>query len=266
MNLRGSRVWAVILKEWAETARNRGLVWMMALIPSVLVVVVLGVNYGIIRAGISEQDLIRELDVPIPKFLAHLPAAEAVAIMMNEQFLLYLLLIPITLPVYIAAYTIIGEKETRTLEPLLASPVTTGELLFAKGFAAAMPAVLINWVAFGVVIAGIAVICPTTVLTHAIRDVWVFGMLVLSPLLALLSVLMGVLVSSRVNDPRTAQQITSLFVMPLILMSTLALMGKVSLTLNLVLLAAGFTLIADGLVLLLAVRVFQRETILTRWK
>ncbi len=265
MTLRGRRICAVIEKEWAETARNRGIVWMMALIPAILVIVVLGTNYGILRAGASGQDL-SGMDISIPKLLAHLPQAQAITITMNEQFFFYLLLIPITLPVYIAAYTIIGEKETRTLEPLLAAPVSTGELLFAKGFAAAAPAVVINWIAFVVVIVGIAVISPSAVLRFALRDAWVFGMLLFSPLLALLSVLMGVLVSSRVNDPRTAQQITSLFVMPLILMSMLVLMGKVFLTLEIVLLAAMITLVADALILLLAVRVFQRETILTRWK
>ncbi|RPJ54996.1 MAG: ABC transporter permease [Acidobacteria bacterium] len=265
MTLRGRRVWAVIEKEWAETARNRGIVWMMALIPAILVVVVLGTNYGLVHAGVSGQDL-SGMDISIPKALAHLSQAEAITVTLNEQFFLYLLLIPITLPVYIAAYTIIGEKETRTLEPLLAAPVSTGELLFAKGFAAAAPAVVINWIAFVVIVVGIAVISPTAVLRYAVRDTWIFGMLLFSPLLALLSVLMGVLVSSRVNDPRTAQQMTSLFVMPLVLMSVLVLMGKVFLTLELVLLAAMITLVADGLILLLAVQVFQRETILTRWK
>lgn len=265
MSLRRRRIQAVIEKEWAEIARNRGIIWMMAIMPAILVLVILGTNYGILRAGGSGQDL-SKMDVSIPKLLAHLPQAQAITITMNEQFFFYLLLIPITLPVYIAAYSIIGEKETRTLEPLLATPVSTGELLFAKGFAAAAPAVVINWIAFGVVIAGIAILSPAAVLHYATRDAWTVGMLLFSPLLALLSVLMGVLVSSRVNDPRTAQQITSLFVMPLIMMGIFVLMGKVFLTLSLVVLAAILTLIADVLILLLAVRVFQRETILTRWK
>jgi len=265
VKMRPHRVWAVIQKEWAETARNRGIVWMMALIPAVIVLMVLGTDYGFVWAGQSGQDL-KSVNMPVPPNLSHLPRHEALIIAMNEQFFFYLLLIPITLPVYIAAHSIIGEKETRTLEPLLASPVSTGELLLAKGFAAAAPAVVINWMAFSIVLGGVALIAPPAVLGYAVRDVWVIGMLLFSPLLALFSVMLGVLVSSRVNDPRTAQQISSVFVMPLILISLMVLMGKAFLTVPLVLAGAAVALAADILVLFLAIRVFQRETILTRWK
>jgi ABC-2 type transport system permease protein len=88
--------------------------------------------------------------------------------------------------------------------------------------------------------------------------------LLLSPLLALLSVLSGVLVSSRMNDPRAAQQVTGIFVVPITALSLVVLAGKVFLSVWMVVLAA--TVALDGLVLYFAARLFQRETILTRWK
>ena len=91
-------------------------------------------------------------------------------------------------------------------------------------------------------------------------------MLLLGPLLAFLSVLIGVIVSSRVNDPRAAQQITGIFVLPIIGLSLVVLMGKVFVNVPMVLVAAMATLGLDLVVLYIAVRVFQRETILTRWK
>ena len=102
--------------------------------------------------------------------------------------------------------------------------------------------------------------------SYAVRDVWVVGMLVLSPLLALLSVLLGVIVSSRINDPRGAQQIAGIFVIPLIAASLVVLMGVIVLRLSLVVYAALVTVALDVAVLSVAVRIFQRETILTRWK
>jgi ABC-2 type transport system permease protein len=90
--------------------------------------------------------------------------------------------------------------------------------------------------------------------------------LLLSPLLALLSVLSGVLVSSRINDPRAAQQVTGIFVVPIIALSLVVLAGKVFLSVWMVVLAATVALALDGLVLYFAVRLFQRKTILTCWK
>jgi len=52
------------------------------------------------------------------------------------------------IPVNIAAYSVVGEKTTRSLEPLLATPITTAELLIGKNMAAAIPAVLATWAGF----------------------------------------------------------------------------------------------------------------------
>jgi ABC-2 type transport system permease protein len=91
-------------------------------------------------------------------------------------------------------------------------------------------------------------------------------MLLLSPLLALLSVFFGVVVSSRINDPRAAQQIAGVFVIPLIAASLVVLSGVVFINVQLVLYAAMVILLIDLIVLYFAVKVFGRETILTRWK
>jgi ABC-2 type transport system permease protein len=91
-------------------------------------------------------------------------------------------------------------------------------------------------------------------------------MLLLSPLLALLSVFSGMIASSRLNDPRAAQQVTGIFVVPIIALSIVVLMGRIFLSVEMVLLAALVTLAVDLVVLYFAVKLFQRETILTRWK
>ena len=57
---------------------------------------------------------------------------------------------PLMVPVTIAAYSIVGEKITRSLEPLLATPVTTTELLLGKGLAAALPGVGTAWACYGI--------------------------------------------------------------------------------------------------------------------
>ena len=155
-------------------------------------------------------------ELPIPEQLAHLPPFKAYVIQMNEQYMFYLFMIPMMLPVYIAAYSIIGEKQTKTLEPLLATPISTWELLVGKSIVAVAPAVVLTWLSYAVLLIGLYLIVPPTILFYSARSVWIIAMLVFSPLLALLSVLCGVMVSSRINDPRTAQQITGILVIPII--------------------------------------------------
>jgi ABC-2 type transport system permease protein len=91
-------------------------------------------------------------------------------------------------------------------------------------------------------------------------------MLLLSPLLALLSVFSGMIVSSRLNDPRATQQVTGIFVVPIIGLSLLVLAGKILVSIPLITLAAAAVLIIDIFMLFFAIKLFQRETILTRWK
>ena len=58
-------------------------------------------------------------------------------------------------PVSIAAHAVIGEKQARTLEPLLATPVSTGELLVAKMLGALLPTLVISLAGLGLYLGGI---------------------------------------------------------------------------------------------------------------
>ena len=84
--------------------------------------------------------------------------------------------------------------------------------------------------------------------------------------MALLAVTFSLMVSSRVNDPRTAEQISSLMIIPVLAVFFGQLAGLFIINRQLILLAALILLIVDGIMVYLAVRVFQREVILTRWK
>src|SRR5207247_10239886 len=56
-----------------------------------------------------------------------------------QQFLMLFLIIPITGAMALAAHSVVGEKQARTLEPLLATPITTFELLVGKVLGALLP-------------------------------------------------------------------------------------------------------------------------------
>ena len=88
----------------------------------------------------------------------------------------------------------------------------------------------------------------------------------LGPLASLASLQLAVCVSSRANDPRSAQQIGVLVLLPIAGLLAAQLLGSLQLTLGVsVLIAVGLTIVNLAL-MVLGVRVFDRETILTRWR
>jgi ABC-type Na+ efflux pump permease subunit len=82
----------------------------------------------------------------IPIDLPSLTNEGAVQAFVFQQFLMLQLLIPATGAMAFAGYSLIGEKQGRTLEPLLATPITTPELLIGKSLGALLPS-------FGIMIA-----------------------------------------------------------------------------------------------------------------
>jgi ABC-2 type transport system permease protein len=182
-----------------------------------------------------------------------------------QSFMAYFLIIPAMVPMAIATQSIIGEKVARSLEPQLATPLEVPELLAGKTLAAALPAVAATWivyVGYGLVNAAIA---DPELADFVFSDVWIVAMLTLVPLICLFSVLLGIVVSSRVNDPRTAQQIGGFVVIPIIAVAVAQFFqGQPTFELNQVI--AGDLLVAGliGVTLAIGSWAFDRESILTR--
>jgi ABC-2 type transport system permease protein len=86
------------------------------------------------------------------------------------------------------------------------------------------------------------------------------------PLLAVLSVNFSIMVSSRVNDPRVAEQLSAVVILPILAIFFGQIAGLFILNSTLILIMCLVLFLVDLLMIFLSVRLFQRETILTRWK
>lgn len=267
MNL--ARVQAVLAKELLEIRKNRTLLLTIVLPPLIITLLPLGITLALGtssgRSNLSAEDIARYL-LAFPD-LAGLAPGEIIQVIVLRQFLVMYLLLPLIIPTSIATASIIGEKVQRSLEPLLATPIRTVELLLAKAIAAVVPAVLVTWLAYAIFWVGTHI----TVRSVRVQDVllnslWLLAILILAPLLSLLSVSLSVIISSRVNDPRVAQQLAGLIVIPLVLVAVAQTAGFV--VLNAAIFSVVTVLIAliDLVVLYIGVQLFERETILTRWK
>ncbi len=258
------RIRTIIDKEWEEIIKNRSVFWSLVLLPAILTVISLGVFF-FMHLEIARTGTLRT-DGSMPAYLAGYKQSDALQIMLLNQFTMYFLMAPLALPIYIAAYSIIGEKQTRSLEPLLATPIRTWELLLGKAVAAVVPPVLASWASYLVFAAGARFIVSEVVFAQILNPAWLLALVILGPLFGLLSVLVGVIASARSNDPRAAQQWSALFILPVVGAGMAMMFGLISLSVWTLLIGALAVLLVDGGALYAAVRLFQRETILTRWR
>jgi ABC-type Na+ efflux pump permease subunit len=170
-------------------------------------------------------------------------------------------------PVGIASYSLIGEKVQKSLEPLLATPTTDEEILAGKSIAAFLPAIGATFL--GALIFTVLVDLFThNVLNSLYFPNWniVIILFIQAPLACLLSVGYNVLVSSRMNDVRTAQQLGSLIILPLGAVYLLSEFNVLPLTTDNMLIMAAVLAVIDVIVFYVVKATFQREEILTKWK
>jgi len=218
--------------------------------------------------GASSEELTSDLPQQFFQICPEgLSGGECFQVYITSQFMLLFMIIPLMIPVNIAAYSIVGEKTNRSLEPLLATPITTIELLTGKNLAAVIPAVIATWLGFVIYIIGSWLIIESPDVLSALLDpMWWIAVLVLGPLLAILSVNFSIIVSSRVNDPRVAEQVSAVVILPVLAVFFGQIAGLFFINRSLILLFSLIVLIVDIGMLYIAVRLFQREIILTRWK
>lgn len=259
----------IIDKEWAEVFKNRMVLFTMIFIPLIFTILPLVMLY-VTGQGMGDMGDITSADVPV-EFLAvcgeDMTGGECMQVYVVNQFLLLFMMMPVIIPVTIAAYSIVGEKATHSLEPLLATPITTSELLAGKSLAAALPAIFVGWVSFGLFVLALPLIgVSEAVLRYITGPTWLLAILVVGPLMAIASVNFSLFVSSRVNDPRTAEQVASLLVMPILGLIFAQLAGIIVINVMVMLSFIGGMVLLDIGMIYLGATIFQRENILTRWK
>jgi ABC-2 type transport system permease protein len=259
---------ALLGKELLDLRRNRTAllpVFIVTLMSCILPLVVIIVIPAISGSALADDADLFRVTVMTG---AHdeLSANGRVQLFLFQQFLMLFLLTPMTGAMALAAHAVVGEKQARTLEPLLASPVTTTELLVAKVLGALLPTMAISLVGFALYFGLILMLSDPGVFPAMLDARTFFLVFLLGPAIALVSLQSALLVSSRVNDARTAQQFGVLIIVPLTAVLVAQFTGALWLS------AASIAFISLGLfgvwilLTVLSVAVFDREAILTRWK
>jgi hypothetical protein len=95
---------------------------------------------------------------------------------------------------------------------------------------------------------------------------WFLTLLILTPTVAILSFMLGVAGSSRAKDARSAQNTVLVIVLPVLALIGIEVAGVLWFTPLLILAVSLVAGVADFVSLRVAVRLFQRKSILVQWR
>jgi len=194
-----------------------------------------------------------------------IPAAQLPTLLNSFSF--FLVIGAAFVPLGIASYSIVGEKVEKSLEPLLATPLTDGEILLGKSISAIVPTLVAMYAAAAVFMVGMDEVAFSKLGYYYFPN-WTIAtlLLILMPVAVVLSVEFSVIVSSRVNDVRSASSFGILMFFPFLAIYLASEIGIITLDVNNLLIISGILLAVDVILFFVSTATFRREEILTKWK
>lgn len=235
-----TRIRAIFRKELREYRRNGSIVATMAILPLIFLI----------------EPLIQIFSLP----------ASSAGTLQHKAPLLYMLGIPTLLPAALAAYSVVAERQQGTLEPVLTTPIRREEFLLGKALAVLAPGLALSYLVFGASVASIALFAQSAVASAVLRAPELLAQLVFTPLLAGLSIWIGVAISARTNDTRVAQQLSILGSLPAVVVAALIAFGVIHPTLGLALGLGAGLLFVDVQGWRIVSPMFDRERLITGTK
>ncbi len=177
--------------------------------------------------------------------------------------LLYLLVIPVTMPSVLSAYSVVGEREQGTLEPVLTTPIRSEEFLIGKALAAFIPTLVIAYAVFGVFLGAVALFAHPVIVSAVYAGPHVLVQLLFTPLLAGWAIWVGIAVSTRSSDVRAAQQLSVLGSFPPLIIIALMSLNVITESTALAIGLAAALLVFDLLAWRVVAAMFDRERLVT---
>jgi ABC-type Na+ efflux pump permease subunit len=210
--------------------------------------------------------------------IANLPAnvQAEIAGMTSQQVLVYImtlyffaplfLIIPLMASSVISSDSFAGEKERKTIEALLATPISDSELFIGKVLVSFIPAMLVTIASFAVYstvvdIAAFSLFNSALLLPNVEWLILIFG---LAPTLALTSIGLTVIISSKVKGFREAQQISVILLLPILALVFAQASGAILFGPLIVTALIGVFALLCILIFYTGVKMFKREEILSK--
>ena len=232
---------AVIRKEMRDYRRKRSIVVTMLILPFMfLIEPVVAIFVVPASSGVSD-----------PRNYVILPV-------------LYLLLIPSIMPSTLAAFTVVGEREQGTLEPLLTTPISQQEFIAGKGAAGLIPTMALTYGVYGLFLLAVEVFAKSVVSSAIFgQGSLLVALILMAPLLASWSIAVGMAVSVRATEIRVAQQLGALASIPPVLLILILAVGVIHPTLAVALIFSIILLGVDVRAIRIVAKMMNRERLVT---
>jgi ABC-type transport system involved in multi-copper enzyme maturation permease subunit len=269
-----SNAMLVFRKDWREIRRNwqilGPIIGVPLLIALVFPVIIIAVPYALSIPGTNFNNpisLITNLPADIKNQL-HEMNADAIQTMVyvfvEFFFAPFFLIIPIMAASVLSADSFAGEKDRKTIEALLATPLTDGELLLGKILVSFIPAMLVTLLSFAVYCTAVDIgtygMFNGMILLPNFN--WLLMIFGVTPAVALAGIGFTVIVSLRVKGFREAQQLSALLVLPIFGLILAQVGGTIVFGMTmLVALIIGFAAL-DIVIFYFGIKIFSREDVL----
>lgn len=270
MNSRAVR--AVIRKDLLGVVRSRGVMIPMIIVPLiffVLIPMLTSLAPGMINMpGLSVgefSEFIDTMPAGLQETLQGYNEGQSILVMMLVYlFAPMFLIVPLMVSSVIAADSFAGEKDRKTIEALLYTPLTDRELFLSKILSAWIPALLVSLLGF-LIYSLSANIAGWGTMGKVFFPNWMWVVLVIwvAPAAAGLGLSTMVLVSSRVKGFQEANQIGGVVVLPILLLVIAQAAGVMYFSIGLVGLVGAVLWIVDGVLFWWGAKTFQRERMIT---
>jgi ABC-2 type transport system permease protein len=237
MTMSWRRIRAIARKELREYRRNRSVIVTMAIFPLIFLIQPL---FVVLRAPGSTSATLEHMHV-----------------------LLYMLAIPVLVPAAVASSAVTSERQQGSLEPVLTTPIPREEFLLGKALAALLPSIAIAYAVYAVFVVATEVLAQPAMASAILQGPDLLAQLVFTPMLAFLSIWIGVAISTRTSDLRVAQQLSLLGVLPVVLVTSLIAFDVIHVSLGLALGLGALVVIADAIGWRIVSPMFDRERLIT---
>ncbi len=273
MNL--TNVLTIARKDWLEVRQNKYAWVPMMIVPAIFVIIIPLIFTLLIPAlSVNPQDVLSS-DADIQLFIERMPPQlsgyidfqkpmeSMLVIMLGIMFAPMFLILPLMYATTIASESFAGERERKTMEALLYTPASDADLFLGKVAASAIPSIGVTWLGF-LIYALILNAVPYAYFQRIWFPLPTWWPLIfwITPALVFLGISLTVIISARVKNFLGAYQTSSSVVLLVVLLFAGQLSGLLYLSVGVEMLVGLVFWAAAAVLVVLAVRGFNREALL----
>lgn len=268
-------IWAIARKDLKEVRQNK-VAWGPAIIIPLVFAIVMPILFVVLPQMLPVEDIQRELG-DMEMLLKNLPPAMQTTFQglgLEQMFTMYMtafmlaplfLIMPLMFSSVVGADSFVGERERKTMEALLYSPVTDMELFLGKVLAAVIPAISLSWLTYLVyiVVVNVASYGLFQRIWFPIPTWWPL-MFWLTPAFALLGISATVMISARVKTFMEAYQLSGSLVVLVLGLVLGQVSGILFLGVGTVMVIGTLIWIVDAILIYLSIRNFKRSSLIAK--